>query len=463
MILEEFLMGNKEDGNKEKNLSNQIKILQPNAGGIDIGSEEHYVCVPEGREPQCVRKFGSYTADLQKMADWLKKCGVNSVVMESTGVYWIPVFQILESQGFEVKLVNARHVKNVPGRKTDVQDCQWLQKLHTFGLLSGSFRPDNEICVLRSYIRQRQTLIQQGCQHIQRMQKAYEQMNVHLHKVISDITGLTGTKITTAILKGERDSKKLAQFRDPRVKKSEEEMAEALNGDFRKEHLFSLKQEFDLHTLIKEKITECDIEIEKLLSTFDSKIDPNKQPLEDKKNPKKSKNESNFNLREHFYRICGTDLTRIDGLDVNSIQTIISETGLTMDKWSTEKHFSSWLGLCPNNEITGGKIQKRKSKKVINRAATAFRIGAQTLLRSQTALGAYYRRMRQRLGAPKAITATARKLACLFYRLLKFGQTYVDKGMDYYEKKYKDRVLKNIQKTAKNLGFALVPIEAKTA
>ena len=405
-----------------------------------------------------MKEFQCFTSDLERLSKWLKNCGVKTVVMESTGVYWIPCFQILETHGFEVKLVNARHVKNVPGRKTDVQDCQWLQKLHMFGLLAGSFRPEDQICVLRSYVRHRSNLIKSNSTHIQRMQKALDQMNVQVHKAVSDMTGLTGMSIIKAILSGERNPKILAKYRHPLVRKSEEEIAEFLNGDYREEHFFSLQQEYDLFCIYNQKIEDCDKKISAYYDTFEHKIDLKENPLKKSKKKKKGKNEPSFNLRENLYQITGVDLTLIDGLDVLGLQTILSEVGTDPSKWPTEKHFVSWLGLAPYNEISGGKILKRGTKKVVNRAATMFRLGAHALLRSESALGAYYRRLRQRIGAQKAITATARKIACIFYRMLKYGQDYVDQGMDYYEKKYKDRVLKNLKRTAKNLGYELTSV-----
>jgi transposase len=440
------------------NMKKEISLIYSDAAGIDIGSEIHYVCVPRDRDSQSVRKFGCFTSDLNELANWLSRCKIKTVAMESTGVYWIPVFQLLETRGFEVILVNARHVKNVPGRKTDVQDCQWLQQLHSYGLLRGSFRPNDEICVLRSYIRQRTNLMRSATSHIHRMQKALTQMNLQLHRVISDIVGMTGVKIIEAILNGERDPWKLASLRGPQIKKDQETIAKALGGDYREEHLFSLKQEYDLYNYYQTKITECDKQIEQFYQKIVSKVDPEKKPLEKRKS-NYHKSYPKFNLRKELYRTTGVDLTKIPGLDVLGLQTIFSEVGFDMNKWSTEKHFASWLGLSPANKITGEKIFSTRTRKVINRAATAFRLAAHSAMKSHTALGAYGRRLKTRLGAPKAITATARKLACLFYRMMKFGGTYVEKGMDEYEKNYKGRVIKNLTKKAKDLGFVLVKNE----
>ncbi len=434
-----------------------FKIINPNAAGIDVGSEEHWIAVPEDRDEQPVRSFKCFTADLNAMSDWLKECNIQTVVMESTGVYWIPLYQILEKQGFEVKLVNARHVKNVPGRKTDVSDCQWLQRLHTYGLLSGSFRPEESICVLRSFWRHRDNLIRYAASHVQHMQKALVEMNIQLHKVISNITGLTGMCIIKAILAGERDPIKLAQMRDPRIKSSVEQIAKALEGDYRQEHLFSLRQAVELYDVYQQKIEMCDHEIEQYLSQVDSKIDLQSYPLpaSTKSNKKPKGNAPRFDLRTHLYRISGVDFTQIDGLDVVSVHTIISEVGIDPTAFPSEKHFCSWLGLCPNNRITGGRIKSSKTKKVVNRASAAFRMAAQSLSHSLSALGGYYRRMRARLGAPEAITATAHKLARIFYHLWKDGGTYLDPGHLYYDEKYKTHVINNMIKKAKQLGFQI--------
>lgn len=431
-------------------------IINLNAAGIDIGSGEHWVAVPEDRDEQPVRKFFCFTEDLYAMAAWLKKCKIETVAMESTGVYWIPLFQILETQGFQVKLVNAKQVKNVPGRKTDVLDCQWLQRLHTYGLLSGSFRPSDEICVLRSYWRQRSTLVQYLNSHIQHMQKALTQMNIQLHKVISDITGLTGMSIIKAILKGERDPVKLAQMKDYRIRSTKETIAKALEGDYRQEHIFSLKQAVELYDFYQQQIQACDREIESYLSRLEG-IDITSKPIPTSKrrNSKPKGNQPDFDLRTHLYRISGVDFTQIDGLDVLNVQTILSEVGLNPDAFPTVKHFTSWLGICPNNRITGGRIKSSATRKVVNRAAGAFRMAAYTLSNSSSALGAFYRRIRARLGSPKAITATAHKIARIFYQMWKYGTPYKDLGADYYEQRYKERVISNIKKKAKQIGYVI--------
>jgi transposase len=440
-------------------------IINKDAAGIDIGSAEHWVAVPEDRDEEPVRSFGCFTADLHAMARWLKACGITTVAMESTGVYWIPSFQILEQHGFEVKLVNARHVKNVPGRKSDVSDCQWLQRLHTYGLLSGSFRPDDQMCVLRSYWRHRANLVRYASDHIQHMQKALTQMNLHLHKVLSEITGVTGMNIIRAILEGERDREKLALMRERGVKNTPEAIAKALEGDYRQEHLFALKQAVELYDFYHRQIEACDREIERYLHTFEAKVDLVRNPLPKQKRKKQMRYQSFVDLRTELYRVSGIDFTQIPGLDVLTVQTILSEVGLDPGKFPTEKRFVSWLGLCPNNRITGGQVKSTKTRKTANRAANAFRMAAQSLANSTTGLGGFYRRIRARLGAPKAITATAHKLARIFYRMWTTGQSYTDLGSDYYENRYKERVLRNITRRARELGYEAVlqPLEQRVA
>jgi transposase len=363
-------------------------MINKDAAGIDIGSGEHWVAVPEDRDEEPVRCFGCFTADLHAMARWLKECGVTTVAMESTGVYWIPCYQILEEHGFEVKLVNARHVKNVPGRKSDVSDCQWLQRLHTYGLLSGSFRPDDQICVLRSYWRHRANLVRYASDHIQHMQKALTQMNLHLHKVLSNVTGVTGMNIIRAIISGERNPEKLALMRERGVKNTPEAIAKALEGDYRQEHLFALKQAVELYDFYHRQIEACDREIERYLHTFEAKVDPVQNPLPKQKRKKEMRYQSFVDLRTELYRVSGIDFTQIPGLDVVTVQTILSEIGLDPGKFPTEKRFASWLGLCPNNRITGGQVKSTKTRKTANRAANAFRMSAQSLANSNTGLGA---------------------------------------------------------------------------
>ncbi|MBR8835157.1 MAG: IS110 family transposase [Stigonema ocellatum SAG 48.90 = DSM 106950] len=436
--------------------------INQNAAGIDLGGGEHWVCVPPDKVEKNVRKFGCFTPDLIAMADWLIECGVTTVAMEATGVYWIPVFQILEAKGLEVRLVNAHHVKTVPGRKTDVNDCQWLQQLHTYGLLSGSFRPEDEVCVLRSYIRQRDSLIKSASTHVQRMQKALIQMNLHLHKVISDITGHTGMAIIRAIVAGEHDPQVLADLKDPRIKSSTNEIAKALTGDYRLEHLFVLKQELTLYEVYQKEIAIIDQQIEKCLADFEPKTLDELPATKKKRRKKSTANHPDFDLRKYLYRMAGVDFTLIDGLDALTVQTILSEVGLDRERFPTVKHFSSWLGLSPGQKITGGKVKSSQTRQVVNRAANAFRMAAFSLTQSRSALGAFYRRLRSRLGAPKAITATAHKLARMFYRMWTHAGEYIDPGMDYYEQQYQDLILKNLQKKANALGLELVPKSGDT-
>jgi transposase len=454
-------MSNQQGGSSKRRKNRKRKPMQvvnPNAAGIDVGSEEHFVAVPPDRDPEPVRSFGCFTADLQDLAEWLEQCGIETVAMESTGVYWIPLYQILETRGFEVALVNARHVKNVPGRKSDVADCQWLQQLHSYGLLRGSFRPEDRICVLRSYMRHRDTLVKSAAAHINRMQKGLTEMNVQIHKVISDIMGVTGMRILRAILDGERDPTKLAQLKDYRIKSSCETIAKSLQGDWREEHLFALRQDLELYDIYREKIKVCDEQILAYVETFESKVDvePGALPKYKHGNRKARGNAPELDFRNPLYRITGVDLTTLAGFDVSTVQTIISEVGLDMSKWPTEKHFTSWLGFPPNNQITGGKVISTKSRKVVNRASNAFRMAAQSVGKSYSALGAFHRRLKSRLGPAKATTATARKLACIFYRALRYGMQYVDPGVKYYESKYRERLLNSLKKRARQLGYELI-------
>lgn len=438
---------------KNKRISKHLEQVNLFAAGIDIGSQSHYVSVPEELSPESVREFACFTGDLNRMADWLVEIGIQTVAMESTGVYWIPVYEILEERGLIVLLVNSRHIKNVPGRKTDVLDCQWIQQLHTYGLLEGAFRPEEETVALRTYMRQRETLTQQSSDQIRRMQKALRQMNLLLDNVVSDIDGVTGMKIIRAILEGERNPVILAQYRDGRCKKEETTIAASLEGHYREEHLFSLRQSVELYDIYQTKIIDCDKAIQAQLDKMDTKGDKKDLPPSKKS---KSKNTPKFDVRGDLYQMTGVDLTRIAGLNESSVLKILSETGSDISSWPTEKHFCSWLGLSPGNKVTGGKILSGKTKPSANRAAAAFRLAAFGLLNSKSALGAYCRRQRTRLGAPKAITATAHKLARTFYSMLKNGTEYVDKGQDYYEKQYQERIINNLKKRATEMGFELI-------
>ncbi len=439
----------------------QLQHLNLNAAGIDIGATAHFVAVPPDRDPQPVRQFATFTADLHRLADWLTECGVETVVMESTGVYWIPLFELLEERDFTVLLVNARHVKNVSGRKSDVLDCQWLQQLHTYGLLSGAFRPADEIVVLRSYLRQRTTLVQGASAHIQHMQKALQQMNILLHQVVADITGVTGMTILRAILAGERDPQVLAQSRDPRCKNSAEVIAQSLVGNYRAEHLFALQQAVTLYEVYQAQIVACDEQIDRSLATFTPvTVEPPPTPAKPRQ---RSGNPFHFDAHAQLYRMTGVNLTRIDGIESVTALTVLGEIGTDMSRWKTVKHFTSWLGLCPGTKVSGGRVLGSKTKPTANRAATALRLAAGSLWRSRSALGAYLRRMSARLGKPQAVTATAHKLARLVYSMLKHGTEYVDVGQDYYERQYRERVVQNLTRRAKELGLVLVPEPAPEA
>ena len=439
-----------------------LEIVHPDAAGIDVGGSEHWVAISPDRDPEPLRRFGCFTADLREMGRWLVEKGVRSVAMQSTGVYWMPVFELLEQQGLEVYLVNAQHTKNVPGRKSDVQECQWLLKLHAFGLLNNSFQPTDEIRIARTLWRQRSNLVAEAGSVIQRMQKALIEMNVQLSNVLSDVSGMSGMKIIGAILEGERDPWKLATLVEPEVQATPEDIAKSLEGNWREELLFVLRQHVELYRIYQEKITDCDLQLRKHLESLGSKVDLKTQPIGRRpKGKRTSKNAPGFDLRTELYRITGIDWTQINGIDVMTAQAVIAEAGADLSAFPSEKQFASWLGLCPTNEQSGGKILNRRTRKVVNRATVAFRNAALTLLRSQSYLGAQYRRLRTRLGAPKAITAMARKLACLFYRLIKHGQPYVDKGTQYYEAKYREQQIRSLVKRAQELGLQLmIPITA---
>jgi transposase len=406
-----------------------------------------------------VQKFGTFTGDLEKLADWLQDCGIKTVAMESTGVYWIPAFQVLERRGFEVRLVNARQVKNVSGRKSDVLDCQWIQRLHSYGLLNASFRPADQMCVLRTYLRYRDELVCARSVQCQHMQKALQQMNVQLHQVLSDITGVSGLRIIEAILAGERDVKQLAGLADRRVRASQGTIEKALRGDYRAEQLFVLQSAFDLYQNYEQKIHLCDEQVIAQLAQLPARVDLKEQPVPPRKpgRPQRLDLVAGTDLRAELYRCAGVDLTAIEGIGVLTAEVVISEIGLDMSRWRSEKHFASWLGLCPDNRISGGKVLSSHTRQVVNPLADALRIAATTLQNSKTALGAFYRRMRARLGAASAITATAHKLARIIYRLLKHGELYVQQGMEVYERRYRERLLHNLKKTASTLGFELTP------
>jgi transposase len=434
---------------RTKKFPKHLQHLNQHAAGIDVGSRSHFVAVPEGVDEEPVREFSTFTDDLERLVQWLISCGITTVAMESTGIYWIPVFEVLEHHGLDVRLVNARHVKNVPGRKSDVLDCQWLQQLHTYGLLRGAFRPVEQVCTLRAYVRQRATLVRSASSHIQRMQKALAQMNLQLHNVVTDITGLTGMRIIKAILEGERQPKTLAAMRDKRCKNNEATIARSLHGNYRPEHLFSLQQAVELYEFYQQKIAECDQQILNQLKSFDS-------------DDGDSASKPPRTMEEALQRMSGVDLSSINGINTNTALKIIAEIGIDMSRWKTAKQFASWLGLCPGAKISGGKVLSSATKPVANRAAAALRMAALTLFNSKSALGAYVRRQRSRLGAPKAITATAHKLARMIYSMLKYGTAFVDAGQEQYEERYRSRVVQNLKRKAQEMGFKLIPMQEES-
>ena len=436
----------------------ELSTIHPDAAGLDVGATFHVVAVAADRDEQPVRTFRTFSGDLHRMADWLQAVGITTVAMESTGVYWIPVFEILEARGFEVLLVNARDVKHVPGRKSDVNDAQWLQQLHQYGLLRGSFRPRDAVARLRAYLRHRERLVEYAASHIQHMQKALMQMNVQLHHVVSDITGVTGLKVARDIVAGKRDPTELAKHRDARCSASEETIRKALTGNYRPEHVFALKQALELWDVYQAKIAECDVAIEAVLKSLNEKRPAPAQPLPARRQPKsKPKHEPNFDVRTVLHTMLGTDLSQIHGFGPYTVLRLVAECGDDMTKWPTEKHFTSWLSLAPGNKISGGRLLSSRTRRSTNRTAALLRLVAIAVGKTQTALGAFYRRLGARIGKAKAVTATARKLAVLFYRALRFGMTYADPGAEYYEQRYKRRVIDNLERRARRLGFQLVP------
>jgi len=444
---------------KEKiSLDPAWELINPQAAGVDIGSREHWACVCAQATERPVRKFGTFTVDLEAMAQWFKDCGVTTVAMEATGVYWIPLFQILEQRGFQVLLANARQTKNVSGRKTDVQDCQWIQRLHTYGLLAGSFRPADPYCVLRTYLRYRDELVCGRTTQTQHMQKALQQMNLALTQVLSDVTGVSGLAIIRAILAGERDPAKLANLVDRRVRANSATIQAALQGDYRAEHLFVLRQALELYDTYEAKILACEQPIALETAKLADQVDVRLKPLPARKEgggaylDKMASQDMRLPLHQKF----GVDLTAMEGIGVLTALILLTEVGPDVSRFPSEKHFCSWLGLCPDNRISGGKVLSRRTRRVVNRVSDALRMAATSLERSQSALGGFYRRMKARLGAAEAVTALAHKLARIIYRLIKHGEAYVRTGMEAYEKKFQARKLCALQKAAKLMGFELV-------
>ena len=435
----------------------KLDVVNRYAAGIDIGGSEHWVAMNPELDGESVRCFDCFTADVSRMADWLWERGVRTVAMQSTGSYWLGVFEILQRRGLEVYLVNARHTKNLPGRKSDIQECQWLLKLHTFGLLNNSFQPTDEIRQARSLWRHRGGLVAQASSAIQRMRKAMVEMNIQLGTVLSDLSGVSGMRIIEAILEGQRDRYRLAALADPQVKATKEVIAKSLEANWREELLFVLRQELMLYRMYQQQIVECDQELESYLRDMEPKAGVDLQRLGPRPKGKRARgNAPQFDLRAELYRTTGIDFAQVDGIDVQTAGTVVFESGIDLSQFKTEKHFAAWLGLAPMNETSGGKVLNRRTPQVVNRATTAFRQAATTLLRSQSYLGAQYRRLRTRLGAPKAITAMARKLSCLFFRLMTHGQQYVDKGAEYYEQRHREQQIRQLLKKAKLLGVQVV-------
>lgn len=442
----------------KRKIIGDLIIVNPDAAGIDAGSEEHWVSVPEDRDEQPVRAFGTFTEDLQALADWLAECGIKTVAIEATGVYWIPLFEILETRGLNPKLIDSRSIGR-RNKKTDVVDCQWIRQLHTYGLLDGAFRPAASMLPLRAFMRHRKMLVDYAADHIRHMQKALDLMNVKLHLVISDIVGATGLRILRAIVGGERDPQKLASMRDPSCKNSEQTIAKALMGNYRDEHLFALQQALNLFGTYQEALEQCDEKIQAALAQIDKRDDVSKLTHKPVKQSRR-KNQPHFDGRTLLYEIAGVDLTAVDGLQVSGILTILSETGTDMSLWNSGKHFSAWLALSPNNRITGGKLLRKKPLAIRpNRAAQAFRLAAQTLERAHCALGAFFRRIKSRLGRAVAIKATAHKLALIVYSMLKNKTEYRDLGQTYYEDRYHERLLNRLKTNAAALGFQLIPLQ----
>ena len=444
-----------------------MKTLNLHAAGIDIGSAEHWVCVPEGSVPDqprhgrdqlpChVRRFGACTADLRSLVAFLREAKVDTVAMESTGIYWVPLFDLLEAEGFRVLLVDAHQTRHVPGRpKTDVKDCMWIQRLHSLGMLTPAFRPEEPIRVLRSYQRQRASLVEDASRFILRMQKALEQMNVKLTEVLADVTGVTGMAIIKAILAGQRNPAKLAQLRQRGCKYDEAGIARALEGTWQQEHLFALSQSLTLYEFYQRQIAECDRAIEEHLKTLALPEQP--APLQPRLKTRRRRrgNEPHFDARQRLYEMLGVDLTAIEGIEVGTVLTIISETGTDMSPWENERKFGAWLGLAPNPKKSGGKLKSAATRAGANRAAKALRLAARNLHRSKSALGAFFRRIASRRGVPKAITATAYKLARIIFAMLKHGTVYAAQAMADYEAAYQERRVRHLKKQAMELGYEL--------
>jgi transposase len=448
---------------KQSSQKRTMSPVHPHAAAIDIGATLHVAAVGPDRDPEPVRSFGTFTADLHRLADWLERCGVRTVAMESTGVYWIPVYEVLEQRGLAVVLVNARDAKHVPGRKTDVSDAEWLRRLHEYGLLRASFHPEAGIAALRDYLRQRERLLDYAASHIQHMQKALTQMNLQLHHVVADITGASGLGIIRAIVGGERDPVVLAALRDYRCKASVETIRQALVGNYREEHVFALAQALELYDVYEAKVAACDARIAAVLDRLQAEHPVPAAPLPAPRHRTRTPNAFAFPAREALHRILGVDLTQIHGLGPYLALKLVAECGTSLTAWPSAKHFTSWLCLAPGNKISGGKVLSTKTRRSNNRAAALLRLAAVAVGRTETALGAFYRRLSGRVGKAKAVTATARKIAVLFYNTLRHGMAYTDPGASYYEERYRQRVLTNLRRRAKSLGYVLQVADPATS
>jgi transposase len=427
----------------------------PHAAGIDVGASSHWVAVPKHLAEESVREFGAMTDDLNALADWLLACSVDTVALESTGVYWIPIYEVLEQRGLKVWLVDARQMKYVPGRKSDVQDCQWLQRLMSLGLLRAAWRPSDEVCVVRAVVRQRDVLLTEQGTWVQRMQKALVQMNIQLTEVLSDVMGMTGQAIIRDIVAGERDPLVLARHHNHRIKASKDEVTKALTGNWRDEHLFLLKQSLAIFDDLAKRVQECDAKIEALLAPLQ------RHTVQLKASPKgKSKNNPAFDVRQAMANWAGVDLTRIDGLGVSAVMKLLSEIGTDLSRFANVKHFCSWLGLCPGTKVSGGKVLSAGTKRSANRARQALKMAAMSLSRSDSALGAFYRRLCSRMDKPRANTAVAHKLSRMVYYMLTRGEEYVDQGRERYEEQQRQRSISALKRRAAALGFQVAPIAA---
>jgi transposase len=445
-----------------------MTVVHPNAAGIDVHSDMHMVCVPAQHAsssvasepdglPANVRRFGANSCDLAAIADWLRECGVTTVAMESTGVYWIPLFELLESRGFEVWLVEPGQLSHCGARpKTDVLDAQWIQRLHCYGLLRASFRPADAIMALRGFHRQRQMQIRYAASHTQHMQKALEQMNVKLTEVVADITGMTGQRIIGAILEGERNPAQLAALRDPKCKNDLATIAKALEGTWRPEHVFALRQAHELYRFHHQQIAACDAMIQAELAKLPNRSGDKPFTPKPHRGGRKA-NDLRFEACGPLFKALGVDLTQIEGIDVGTALVILSEIGVDVSRFPTEKHFASWLGVCPRQHESNKTKRKRSPRKGKNRVAIALRMAAQALGRTQSVLAMFYRRIKSRVGGKGAITATAHKLACLVYRMLKYGTEYVRQSMEEYARKTREQLDRALHRKAAALGYRLVP------